>query len=125
MDIESLYTVVAHEAGAEVRIRNPLTGKLTDIYIKVVGVDSKVYRKAKHKAMRAAAIAMDENGELDDDDLACEILADATIGWRGMQSKGKSLPFSKKRAKDIYLNSPSIRDQVDAFTSKRANFTSG
>ena len=124
MDIESLYTVEAHEAGAEVQINNPLTGKKTDIYIKVAGMDSKAYRKARHAALREAALKV-ADGEVDEDALASNMLAEATTGWRGVESKGKPIAFSKDKAVDIYLNSPSIRDQVDRFISDRSNFTNG
>lgn len=53
---------------------------------------------------------------------AIELLAGCTIGWSGLQNKGKEFPFSLDNARSLYRELPWLRDQVDAFVSDRANF---
>ena len=49
MDVKNLYTLEAHEDGAEIQIKSPADNEPTDFYIKVKGVDSKAYREAVRK----------------------------------------------------------------------------
>jgi len=122
MDIEKLYTVDLHEAGAEVQINGP-DGKPTDIFIKMVGIDSKTWRNIiKRKERALLKMSYDEIAEVEDGYL---ILAEATLGWRGIESNGKPVEFSKKKAEQLYKNAPYIRDQVDVFIANRSNFMKG
>jgi len=122
MNITDLYTAESHENGSEVNIINPFDGNPTDIYIKVQGVDSKAFREAKRKSYRNA---LENPDSYDSDKTTCEILADITVGWRGVESDGKDLEFSKEKAFELYENAPAIRDQIDTYISNRANFTNG
>lgn len=121
MEISKLYTAESHETGAEVRIVNPVTGKDTDCYITVIGVDSKTFRSEQRKRQRKALDAVRSNKEMPDDEFG--LLVESSIGWRGFESDGKELKFSKKSIKALFDNSPLIADQVDKFIADRANFT--
>lgn len=123
MEITNLYTAEAHESGAEVRIVNPETGENTDCYITIVGVDSKTFRSAKRKWQRKALDAIRDNKAIPDDDFG--LLIDAAVDWRGFESEGKELAFSKKSLKALFNGAPLIADQVDKFIHDRANFTEG
>lgn len=125
MDIEQLYTVDAHEAGADVVIRNPLTGEDTDIVITIKGIDSKAFRQARLNVRRKALEGMRDGSDADADAVASEILAKITIGWTGLTSKGEPVPFSEKTALELYKNAPPIREQIDEFISNRINFIKG
>lgn len=128
MDIAELYTSDAHEEGAEVQLKHPATGEPLDVFIKVKGVDSRSFRQSLRKKQRAmlSALASKEDGaEVDEDQLDAEALAEATIGWRGIKQDGEEYEFSKERARTLYLKSPGIRSQLDAFISNRRNFTKG
>jgi hypothetical protein len=117
MDINTLYTVDAHEEGAEIRIISPLDGKETDFYITLQGVDSKAYRKAV-RAYHKKLIAEEEGGEID-------LLIAITKGWRGLSDGNKEIEFSALRAKAVYENAPNVATQVDRFVSDRTNFIKG
>jgi len=123
MDIRQLTTRAAHDAGAEVRIRDQY-GKETDVHIRVVGMDSVIWRgivrDQERRAMSAAASGLDAPAE----DVA-EVLARATLDWRGLESGGEPLAYSEEAAYELYTNAPYIADQVDRFIGQRSNFMSG
>lgn len=124
MDIAKLETKAAHDTGAEVRIIGP-DGRLTDFYITVVGLDSAVWRSIMRKQHRDALNAAMEGAEHDIDAESPALLAEATIGWRGLEADGEAVEFSKETAKRLYENAPYIADQLDRFIGKRANFSNG
>ena len=64
MDVKNLYTLEAHEDGAEIQIKSPADNEPTDFYIKVKGVDSKAYREAVRKYHRKL-LNDEEGGEID------------------------------------------------------------
>ncbi len=117
MDINTLYTVDAHEEGAEIRIVSPLDGKETDFYISVQGIDSKAYRKAV-KAYHRKLLNEEEGGDID-------LLVSITKGWRGLSDGKEEIEFSSVRAKAVYENAPDVAVQVDRFVADRKNFIKG
>ena len=130
MELKSICTVEAHEEGAEMRVVNPITGEETDFYITVKGFDSKVFRKVSRRKQRALFAALadkdkDKDKELDEEELDAEGLAEATIGWRGLTVNGEEYVFTQERAKDLYKQSPGIRNQLDIFVANRKNFMKG
>lgn len=127
MKPEDFYTLEAHTDGAECRLVSPIDGKLTNCYIKVVGVDSVTWREAELRVKRQN-LEYFKNPDLTEDERSkkvvestAEVLAEATLGWRGFDD----VEFSKEAVKQLYINSPAIADQVDLFIGKRANFTKG
>ena len=117
MDINTLYTVDAHEEGAEIRIVSPLDGKETDFYIIIQGVDSKAYRTAV-RAYHRKLIAEEEGGEID-------LIVAITKAWRGLSKGKQEIPFSPEAAKDLYANAPSVASQINIFVADRTNFIKG
>ena len=116
MDIYELYTVDAHDEGAEMQVRDP-RGVLIDCYITLAGIDTKRWIEAFNKNTRKKL-----DGE---DNKEASVLAESTIGWRGFANNGEDLVFSKKLAKQLYMNAPYIADQVDKFIANRVNFIKG
>jgi hypothetical protein len=127
MELDELDTHTAHTEGAECRIFNALTGKQTDIYIRVLGIDSDQYRKSAAKARELFVASKMTNGEVkvDADLLELDTLVDVTVGWRGITNDGKEWKFNKSRCKKLYKMAPYIRDQIDRFLAKRVNFIKG
>jgi hypothetical protein len=117
MDINTLYTVDAHEEGAEIRIVSPLDGKETDFYVTIQGIDSKAYRNAV-RAYHRKLIAEEEGGEID-------LIVAITKAWRGLSQGKKEIPFSPEAARDLYVNAPSVASQIDTFVADRKNFIKG
>jgi hypothetical protein len=128
MEFNDLLTSEAHEEGAEINIVNPVTGKPTDAYIKVMGIDSVAFQSSQRKkrnkmiAMLSEKKALDETYEIDSDISA---LASITIGWRGIEQNGEAMKFTPKACEELYRKSPGLRQQVDAFVGDRRNFTKG
>lgn len=123
MDVADLYTADAHNDGAEMMVKD-MHGKDTEIYIRVAGVDSEAWRGGLRKAQRRV-LESTVNGDGEEKIDAALLLANATLGWRGITANGEELPFSRDEALKLYRNAPYIADQVDRFLSSRANFTKG
>lgn len=127
MDLNQLQTVTSHDEGAECNILSPIDGSKTDVFIKIKGADSKVWRSAKKTQMSQiiAARADDKMDDLDYESMDAEALAEATISWRGITKDGKPYGFSKENALKLYKESPAVTNQLLAFIEQRANFTKG
>lgn len=121
MEIKDIYTLEDHEAGSDIVITDPRTGKDTDFVITVMGVDSKAFRKANGAAMRKVLMQKD----IDTDSETAEVLASITLGWKGLTDNGEEVEFSKDKAIALYTNAPYIADQVNVFIGNRKNFTKG
>jgi|13_taG_2_1085334.scaffolds.fasta_scaffold219832_1 hypothetical protein len=117
MKLNELYTTDLHDAGSELEILDD-QGKKTGLFVKVVGVDSSIFRDQAKKQQRAYIEALRNKKDFDDDLFAIDSLVAATIGWRGTDEK-----FTKKLCKELYTKAPYIKDQVDLFIADRANFT--
>lgn len=114
MDIDSLKTRQAHDAGAEMRVRGP-NGKLTDLYISFVGIDSTLWGKILADLERDAF----EKKEID----KFESLSKAATGWRNATANGKPVEFSQKNLQNLLKDAPYIYDQANKFIADRKNFT--
>jgi hypothetical protein len=123
MKIEDLYTLEAHEAGAELRLISPITNKPTDFYLTIVGVDSNRWRDAELDGKRKImAMSKAEQGDKKAHRaIVADVLSQAVIGWKGFDKK----EFDREFVKDVFINSPLIAEQVDEFIGKRANFIKG
>ncbi len=124
IDLSSLDVVAAAETGAEIEILHPVTGKELGITITIVGADSERYRKnlrslansrLNRKARKTASLE-----EAEEDGL--ELLAKATLGWKGVVVDGAEIPFSPLEAKKLYKRFPWIKEQVDAAIADRRTF---
>lgn len=118
MNIDELFTVDRHEAGSEMQVRSE-EGKLLDLFITLVGVDSKAWRTAEIEMKRQLLAGGDPI------DTTADAMGKCSLSWRGFKSKGKDLEFSKESVTNLYLSAPYIGTQADKFLSNRANFTKG
>lgn len=117
MDVNKLYTLKAHEEGAEIQIKSPIDDKPTDFYIQVKGPDSKAYREAVRKYHRKL-LNDEDGGEID-------LLVAITVNWKGLKDGKNTVEFSMDAARNLYENAPSVANQVDRFIADRLNFTNG
>jgi hypothetical protein len=117
MDILKIST----KETADCAINDPRTGEPTDIVITVYGSDSNKFRAL---AKAAAQERIKNKSEVDsstvEDD--AKFLADLTQGWSGLEMGGKPLEFSKANAVKVYTLSAPIRNQVNQFIVRQANF---
>jgi len=114
MAITDLYTVEKHEKGSECQIKDE-NGELIDLFITVVGLDSKAFRSGFIEGRRDM---LTNDDPLDSEALT---LAKSSISWRGEIID--SLEFSEESIKNLYLNAPYIANQINLFIGDRANFT--
>lgn len=107
------------EQGFDVDILHPATAKPTGITINLVGKDSQTFERAQTKFQRAMKDVAD-----DDRDAAlkasCQLLADCTRGWDGLDENGKPVKFTTAAAVDIYTRYKGIREQVDRAITQRS-----
>jgi len=122
MELGKLETRQAHESGAEMRVIGP-DGEFTDLYLKILGVDSALWRGLVKEIERkiSEAVTLGEDPDID----KAEYIARAVVGWRGAEENGEELPFSEERLRQLLKDAPYICDQADRFMSKRVNFTGG
>lgn len=125
MDINGLLTVEAHEAGAECNILSPVDYKPTDVFISVMGSDSKVWRSAKKDQTNKIIAARAAKKDIDYDALDIEALCKVTTAWRGITADGKEYECSDKNKKHLFENSPYIVNQLLEFIAKNENFIKG
>lgn len=116
MDIKELYTSEQHEAGAEMQV-NDENGKPLDLFITLAGRDSRVWKTAEIEMKRMLYAGADSVDTMSD------AMAKISLGWRGFQSDGVDLEFTKESVRNLYASAPYIAEQADKFLSDRANFT--
>ena len=116
MKISELYTSETHDAGAEFEVKDDL-GNPTGLFIKVVGMDSALFRAQAKKQQKVYLESYRNNKDFDDEEMLTDGLVSLTLGWRGTDEK-----FTKKLCKQLYINAPYVKDQVDLFMGDRENF---
>jgi hypothetical protein len=128
----SIDTVPLSEQGVRLELRNArgdvMASKGKPVAVIVLGPDSAKYRATIDEITRArlaeAQKAKETGVELKEEPnrFTIEVIAALTKSWENVHDqKGDSVPFTPENVKALYAY-PVIRDQVDAFISKRANF---
>lgn len=118
MELNNLYTLDAHEKGAEMQVIDK-HGDLADCYIMLIGFDSRQWEELINRHSEAL------QSELHSNAAKAEMLAGAALGWRGFMSDNVEIDFSIEKVKELFINAPYICDQANKFIAKRANFTKG
>lgn len=127
MDITKFDVKAAADRGAELHLLHPATdeplygddGK--PVTIRLLGKDSREYRAAlgevaeKQVGKKRTTLAAAEAGGI-------ELNARATAGWHNIGNKEGPIKFSVDAARELYHDSPWIKEQVDKFVDDRANF---
>jgi len=137
LDLASLDTVAACDAGAEIELTHPTTGQLLGIFVTVLGRDSQVFKEYTRQSINARLRKEAVNRKRGRDPEVATIeaaqeeslgaLVACTQGWRTgdektIQFKGEFLPFSHSNAMLIYKALPWIQHQVDEGIGDLANF---
>ena len=127
MDFNELATAQAHALGAECNIRSPINGEPTDVFITVMGSDSREWRAAKKAQTSQIIKAKSEDNEasLDFDKMDVDALVSVTLDWRGIVKDGEEFKFTKANARELYADAPSVVAQLLKFLGNGENFTSG
>jgi hypothetical protein len=131
MDITTLDTTPLAEAGVDMELRHPGNNSVimqddgvTPITIRVLGMDSKAFRKANRvnqdKRIKGVRYRMPTAAERDED--AIDILIKCTIGWSGIEREDGPLSCTPANVRWLYTNMDWIKRQVDDFIGDAANF---
>lgn len=137
LDLASLDTVAACDAGAEIELLHPTTDAPLGIFISVLGRDSRVFkdytRQSINTRLRKEAVNRKRGRdpevatvEAAEEDSTAALVA-CTQGWRTgdvktLLFKGQALPFSPPNALLVYNALPWIKRQVDEGIGDLANF---
>jgi hypothetical protein len=141
MDFASLAPIdtrTGSSTGATLTVLNldgaPLLNSLGQTHtLHLLGPDSDVYARAMHdltqRRINEAAAAADRGEKPTPADPisaradASDVLARCTRNWAGfLDGAGEPIPFTLDAARELYNRFPLIREQADAFVSRRANF---
>lgn len=130
MRLSEIKMEMAADKGAELHLLHPVTEEplFTDdkkpMVIRLVGIDSKQYRKASAKIgdrelkKRKKSTTMEKARAR-----GTELLAACTIGWNIQIDKDKPCAdFSTDAAEKLYSDMGWIREEVDEFIGERSNF---
>lgn len=133
-DLLQLDTKAAAESGFRLVLENPFTleplhDEQGPFYIDIIGGDAgdvvdvtqAIDDARLDRIQRTRSIVTESEIKRQED---AEILAAATKGWRLPPLGGADIPFSKERAKEIYLDPrfPWIKEQVDKAVGDRKRF---
>lgn len=126
-DVASIDLDAAASEGADCVLRHPVTGDELDATIRVVGMDSETYRKARRKMVDA--MVKDQRGrrpksvtDEEAEQRRAEAVAAITVSWSGLQWEGKPLDCTFENAVMVYTKRPWVLEQVEGFAEDRANF---
>ena len=132
-DIDALDTKALSQEGVTMPVRGfdgtPIVNRKGEaITLTLKGPDSTEYRASTRAQVRkrmARSGVPDEATVADDEADTLDILAACTIAWSGVMTKDSDdpVPFSTASVRQLYLEFPAIRDQVDVFMASRVNFT--
>lgn len=122
MDISYFNTAEPHDEGAELQLRGP-DGELTECYLTVIGMDSKAMNDIRKDAQKAV---VDKEYEDVFEALSSAKYASRMVkGWRGMESEGKEIKFTKDMICQFLETAPYLRMQIATFAGNRKNFIKG
>lgn len=108
-------------------LRDEATGKPVTIFL--LGPDSSVYRQHSRDQQSRRLKEMSSNRrrgltitpqELEDS--ALDLIVRCTTGWEHIEWNGEEFPFSPENARQLYMQMPFVREQVEEFIQDRRNF---
>ena len=136
MDLANLNLTEMADRGAWLRITHPISGRDTDMRIRLAGKDSGAWKRVVKLFKAKNALKLQRNPELTDemiDQLGVDCLAAVTLAWESnypdnptayLEVDGKALVCNAQNAAKIYAD-PRFEwlvDQLDAFVGNRRNF---
>lgn len=126
-DLDCFDTRTLSEEGVEMELKALKTGRGSGAYIKLLGMDSErfmsiVDERAREITERASRSITTDYTPTERMERTADLCARCTIGWRGLAKGGVDITHSVQAARQLYLDYPAIRDQVNEFIGERSNF---
>lgn len=116
--------------GQELTIRYPngkkgwVDGEETDLKLSLVSADSKQFHAVVSRHAQDALSRAEELPIVERQHQTAEQIAACVVGWTGLEDSNGPIPYSHQKAIELMLNPELafIREQVESFVVKRANF---
>jgi len=131
LDLTKLDTAAACDKGAKIYLRHPVTNEKLDLWIEVVGKDSKRFQEASHAnqnaRLRRDAVNVRRGKEMevrtvqDIKNENYDLLAKCTLGWNLIEGDSK-IPFTHENAVRVYEKYSWIYNQIDEAIADLENF---
>lgn len=130
MDLAKLDLTEHANHGAIMDVIHPITGEQliasdgTPVTITLLGADStKMRQEMSSRAKKQLATKSRQISSVDEaEKMSAELLATITIDWCGLSENGSEIACNYDNAVGVYKKYSWLRQQVDAFTTDRANF---
>jgi len=123
-DLNSLSNLTdLQEEGNELKILHPGTGEPIGITMRVAGPDSKRQKSANSGIIAERAemrIRKITGARLEDESI--RTAAASVMSWTGVVDNGVEISYSPSAALSLLTKYPFIREQVQVYSSDRANF---
>jgi len=122
MKASAFYTRTPANKGALLTLVDPVTGKQTDQYLHVLGLESDKFRAAlaaKHQRNMEILQMPEPEQKAASDDAELELYASLVSDWSFEE------PITVAGVKELFLEAPQIKQEVDKFAGQRANFMPG
>ena len=130
MDLAKLDLTEHANNGATMDVMHPITGEpLLDangfhVTVTLLGADStKMRQEMSNRAKKQLASKNKPVNNIEEaEKLSAELLAVITVSWSGITENGQEIECNRENAINVYKKYSWLRQQVDAFTTDRANF---
>ena len=130
MDLAKLDLTEHANNGATMDVMHPITGEpLLDangfpVTVTLLGADStKMRQEMSNRAKKQLASKSKPVNNIEEaEKLSAELLAVITVSWSGITENGQEIECNRENAIKVYTKYSWLRQQVDAFTTDRANF---
>lgn len=130
MDLAKLDLTEHANVGSVMEVLHPITGELMlttngePVTITLLGADStKMRQEMSNRAKKQLAAKSRQISSVDEaEKMSAELLATITVDWFGLSENGSEIVCNYDNAVGVYKKYSWLRQQVDAFTTDRANF---
>lgn len=120
MSMKNFFTRESANEGIEVPLYDPQSGKRTDEWIRIRGVDSDEFRGAELVVKRAMRLIVEDPKIIDKDERhraeLTGLVASLVISWSFPEE------CTRKNVIEFLKNAPQIEDSINQLATKRALF---
>lgn len=123
---------ITEAQSAEIEIRHPITKALLGASVTLAGPEHPKRKSIRFSLQRRVRAQLAKNrtpvrDPEEDDAENIKLLAECTLGWKGIADDGVEIPFSMEAAAELYGRPEMgwLRDQLVTALDDRENFIAG